>query len=202
MPARASSSRAARCRNSRSSTRTPPSPCIGSAITAATVSALSAASSSSMSRSTIEMPPASGRNGARYAGGPSPRASPNSRPWNPPRSAMISCFAAPPVARPQRRANLERALVRLRAGVAEEHAVARTCAPRASRPAARRARCDRDSRRARAPRSPRASRARAPRRRSRAHSPRCRRRSRDTPCRRRRTARRPRRARTPSGGRR
>ena len=48
--------------------------------TAATVSAFSAASSSSMSRSTIDMPPASGRNGARYEGRSVAASVPKSRP--------------------------------------------------------------------------------------------------------------------------
>ena len=58
-----------------------------------------------MSRSTIEMPGASGRNGMRYDGRSVAASVPNSRPWNAPRSAMISCFASPCV-RAQRRANL------------------------------------------------------------------------------------------------
>jgi hypothetical protein len=61
-----------------------------------------------MSRSTIVIPPASGRNGMRYAGRSVAASTPISRPWNAPRSATISCLSSL-MLRAHRRANLNAA---------------------------------------------------------------------------------------------
>ena len=66
------------------------------------------------------MPGASGRNGMRYDGPVGRRERAEQASVEAPRSATISCFASPLRPRPATR-ELERAFVRLRAGVAEEH---------------------------------------------------------------------------------
>ena len=97
---RASSSHAA------SSGQTPPSPWIGSTSTAQVSGPTAAASAARSLRATCRKPAGTGSNGSRFAADQPAASVARVRPWKAPSTHTTSCLAAPPRARPVRRASL------------------------------------------------------------------------------------------------